>query len=276
MKKHYFLLVALFVAAFSFGQTEKAGGGTIAQWSFDDQTLNPSLGTGTISFVGGVAQSGFVTNGTGYAVSSTDYPRQGTANNTAGIEVAVSSKGYSDITIVVDVLPSAEASRIYQFQYSTDGTTWTILGNPKTVQSSQSYTTMSEKAGVTADNVDNIRFRLVAQFNDSNAGKYEGNGSNYNPQGTVLFDNIRITYGTLGVKNVSALQKAFIKNTVVDSSITFGENSEVKIYNTNGQLVKSATVKSSTPLDVSALPKGIYIVTGAINGQTVTQKVIKK
>jgi len=50
----------------------------------------------------------------------------------------------------------------------------------------------------------------------------------------------------------------------------------VKIYNTNGQLVKSASVKEGTALDLSSLPKGIYMVAGQVSGNNVAAKIIKR
>ena len=44
----------------------------------------------------------------------------------------------------------------------------------------------------------------------------------------------------------------------------------------NGQVVKTANVTENSRLNVSELPKGIYIVSGTVNGQAVSQKVMKK
>ncbi len=91
----------------------------------------------------------------------------------------------------------------------------------------------------------------------------------------VAFDNFMLVAGTLSVSNVNLLAKEFIKNTVATSTILFGAKSDVKIYSLSGQLVKSASVNAGTSLDVSSLAKGIYIVTGEVNGQKVSQKIIK-
>ena len=40
-------------------------------------------------------------------------------------------------------------------------------------------------------------------------------------------------------------------------------------------LVKSASVEKNTSLNVSSL-KGIYVVTGEVNGQSVSQKIVKE
>ena len=54
------------------------------------------------------------------------------------------------------------------------------------------------------------------------------------------------------------------------------EKANVKIYNVSGSLVKSASVEKNTSLNVSSLPKGIYVVTGEVNGQSVSQKIVKE
>lgn len=41
-------------------------------------------------------------------------------------------------------------------------------------------------------------------------------------------------------------------------------------------MVKAADVTENGRLDISALPKGNYVVTGLVNGQAVSQKIIKK
>jgi hypothetical protein len=69
----------------------------------------------------------------------------------------------------------------------------------------------------------------------------------------------------------------FIKNTFVkNEEITFGADvKDVKIYTLTGQVVKSASVKSNTVLNVAELAKGNYIVTGMVNNQPVSQKILK-
>lgn len=81
---------------------------------------------------------------------------------------------------------------------------------------------------------------------------------------------------TLAVGDASASKASLVKNTVVTNSILFNAKSDVQIVNMNGQVVKSASVNENTSLDVATLPKGTYVVTGVVNGKTVSQKIIKK
>lgn len=81
---------------------------------------------------------------------------------------------------------------------------------------------------------------------------------------------------TLAVENSNVTKTSLVKNTSVTSEIFFAAASDIQIINMNGQVVRTASVNANTALEVSALPKGIYIVTGAVNGKTVSQKIIKK
>ncbi|MCT2562626.1 lamin tail domain-containing protein [Chryseobacterium herbae] len=86
------------------------------------------------------------------------------------------------------------------------------------------------------------------------------------------------TSGSLAVSDVqNAKAGNFVKNTFVKSDeITFGADvKDVKVYNTFGQVVKSASVKQNGTVNVSELAKGNYIVTGTVNNEPVSQKILK-
>ncbi len=83
----------------------------------------------------------------------------------------------------------------------------------------------------------------------------------------------------LSVNDISKTKNIFLKNTMVDNTLSFQTkgNASVKVYNTNGQLVKSATISAQNAnVDVASLPKGNYVVIAELNGEKVSQKVIKK
>ena len=93
----------------------------------------------------------------------------------------------------------------------------------------------------------------------------------------AFLDNIVIITDTnLNVNDINKLKNNFVRNTKVNNEISFGEKANVKIYNASGSLVKSASVEKNTSLNVSSLPKGIYVVTGEVNGQSVSQKIVKQ
>ena len=80
----------------------------------------------------------------------------------------------------------------------------------------------------------------------------------------------------LSVGDIKVFRGNFVKNTIVTNEINFGEKANIKIYNVSGSLVKSASVEKNTSLNVSSLPKGVYVVTGEVNGQSVSQKIVKQ
>ncbi|RZJ48457.1 MAG: T9SS type A sorting domain-containing protein, partial [Chryseobacterium sp.] len=98
--------------------------------------------------------------------------------------------------------------------------------------------------------------------------------------GNVTIDNITVTTFSPGVLAVVDLNKSksnFVKNTFVkNEEITFGADvKDIKIYTLTGQVVKTASVKEGATLNVAELAKGNYIVTGTVNNQPVSQKILK-
>ena len=101
--------------------------------------------------------------------------------------------------------------------------------------------------------------------------------------GTFSVDDVVINGTTqlasLGTIDNIKSKNIFLKNTIVDNSLSFHTNgtATVRVYNANGQLVKSATISSqNSNVDVASIPKGNYVVTAELNGEKVSQKVIKK
>lgn len=91
----------------------------------------------------------------------------------------------------------------------------------------------------------------------------------------IRIRTLDVTYGTLSVADFTKANTALVKNTVVGESISFAKTADIQIVNTAGQVVKSAKVTEGSTLNVSSLAKGTYIVTGTVNGERVSQKVIK-
>lgn len=83
--------------------------------------------------------------------------------------------------------------------------------------------------------------------------------------------------GTLAVSDLNKTKSNFIKNTFVkNEEITFGADvKDVKVYNLSGAVVKTGAVKNGSTLNVAELQKGNYIVTGTVNNQPVSQKILK-
>lgn len=261
---------------------------TLTEWNFDSSNLTPSFGSGTVSLVNtkeslqtgaNSCNCAFVAGNpsSGKAYTITGFPAQGTGSGTAGIQFKVSSAQYENIAISADILGSNTAANRVQFQYSTDGTTWTSLGNP-TLLTAGTWSTMSNSLNSNADNNAELAFRIVTIFDPSNPVGYTaiGASSNYGPGGTLRFDNVRVNVGRkLAVSDVNAAKNKLVKNTSVGNVIEFGTKANIQIINLAGQIVKTAQVQDGSSIDVSNLAKGLYIVAGEANGQKVSVKVVK-
>ena len=97
--------------------------------------------------------------------------------------------------------------------------------------------------------------------------------------GTFSVDDVVISgtiNSSLGVTDLSSIQNNFVKNTSVTNEINFGAKADVKIFSMNGQVVKSASVSENKNLEVADLAPGMYIVTGMVNGQAISTKIVKK
>ncbi|SDE09303.1 T9SS type A sorting domain-containing protein [Riemerella columbipharyngis] len=99
-----------------------------------------------------------------------------------------------------------------------------------------------------------------------------GKSADYN----IDIDDIKLEGGKLGVYELTSKTANLVKNTVVSDKLVFGAKSNVVIFNANGQAVKSAQVSEGSVLDLSSLPKGVYIVSGSVNNKSVSQKIVKK
>ena len=100
--------------------------------------------------------------------------------------------------------------------------------------------------------------------------------------GNVSIDNLVVTTypsSVLATTDVIKSKNIFLKNTMVDNTLSFQTkgNASVKVYNANGQLVKTANVSAQNAnVNVANLPKGNYVVTAELNGETVSQKIVKQ
>lgn len=88
------------------------------------------------------------------------------------------------------------------------------------------------------------------------------------PQSSVLAVND--TYN-------NAARHDFIKYSLIkNNEVVFGSDvKDVKIYSISGQLIKNSSVKAYETLNISELKKGNYIITGTVNNQLVSQKILK-
>lgn len=163
---------------------------------------------------------------------------------------------------------------------------------------------LSGSAGKLALTSDNIAPTSATSSNvidflgyGSAASAYEGTGPAPSPSNTTSIARVsgdtnnnsadfvagtptpqNSTSGSLAVSDVKNIKAGnFVKNTFVKSDeITFGADvKDVKVYNMFGQVVKTASVKNNEVLNVAELAKGNYIVTGTVNNEPVSQKILK-
>lgn len=94
---------------------------------------------------------------------------------------------------------------------------------------------------------------------------------------TLVIDALNIYTGlVLAVNDIKLVNSNFVRNTMVKDEIYFGSASDVKVFNMNSQVVKTAKVSEYKNLNVSDLNPGIYIVTGMVDGRPVSQRILKK
>lgn len=205
-----------------------ASAAVVTQWNFNSATNDgsagtgttlPFVGTGTASLVGGVTSPGFSAGGTtGISPGSssdtnltdnsgwqtTTYPAQGTANKSAGVQFAVDTTNYEDITITFDVRHSNTAANTLRLQYSVDGGANFVDADQYTFTPAATGTgdswfnrsaNLSAIAGV--ENNANFVFRIVTEFAPGSAGYLAARStSSYGTASTLRWDMVTIN-GTL-------------------------------------------------------------------------------
>ncbi|MBT2623157.1 T9SS type A sorting domain-containing protein [Chryseobacterium sp. ISL-6] len=278
MKKIYSLFVALATTTSVYSQT------VITQWNFDGSTNAATTGSGaaTIVVASGIPSFPSGNPGSGKSWSVSGFPAQGSGSGTAGFKFAASTVGYTGISVSLSIVGSNTSSKYFQMQYTINGTDWDNVGIATEVGSTSgsNWTSMSNAIPPTANNNIDFAVRIVSVFNPSNNNVYTPirSSSNYATAGAIRVDNVTIsgTGNTLAVSNINNLKYNFIKNTFIkDGGITFGTPvKDVKVYNIYGQIVKTASIKENATLNVSELQKGNYFVTGIVNGQPISQKVL--
>jgi hypothetical protein len=200
---------------------------TITQWNFNNSTTTPSTGTGILSLVGGVTStfntgSPEDTGSPNEALQTTAYPASTAGSGTAGVEYAVSTVGFAgSIQISLDFRQSGTASRFFQLELSTDGSTFsaptTGIGAFGTVNSPNTATSFSN-GGLYSDNAGtgsqtfvegisytlpagspyannaNFAFEFVSVFDPSNGTSYTAAGptSTYATTGNTRFDEVTV------------------------------------------------------------------------------------
>lgn len=144
--------------------------------------------------------------------------------------------------------------------YSLNGTTWLSPQTFTLTTTSANYTYNVPSSATGA-----LRFKFELTYTTA-------------PSATsrLYIDDVKFFAPSLAVVDAAKTKVSLVKNTIVSGDIIFGASSKITVYNTAGQMVKAAEVVENSKLDVSALPKGTYVVTGLVDGESVSQKIIKK
>lgn len=289
MKKLYTLLLVA-VSAVAGAQT------TFTQWTFDNQTTDPSIGSGTVAYVGGVTApptdgggpypGGWTgTAAGGFAYSSTGYPAQGTASGTAGFQFNTSTVGFENIMFTITERASNTASKWVEYQYTADGTTWNTLSNNGGLLDNDfmtnTVTTLDFSSIPAADNNPNFAVRVVTIFEPTTTAYAAIGASSTYAGGNFRIDNVAFagTALTAGVaeNNISGLKmfpnpvSGSVLNIVSDANAT----KTVVVYDMVGKQVVN-TVTANGTVNVSDLSAGIYMVNITEEGKTATRKLVVK
>jgi hypothetical protein len=289
MNKLFILGISLFSVAFINAQS------TITEWNFDADNTVPVVGMGTIINIGGTANTfagGNPSTGKGYNTNT--YPVQSTASGTAGIEIAVSTAGKTNIGITFDHRASGTASRWAQYQYTTNGTSWVVVGNNNAGLSPHDTfgpVQVDLTACTACNNNPNFKFRVVSVFSPNAFCENEtssfvaniayqrsntaslatgcvGTGA-YSNGGTWRFDNLKVI-GNFVLSTETFNQSIFsIYPNPVNSLLNFNKEMSGQIVNINGRvLIKFENVNQ---INIENLQSGIYFVK---NQEGITQKLI--
>ena len=287
MKKIFTLLSIVAISFYVQGQTNFT-----ATYDFAESPTNKELGALTGST--NLTISKFSTAGATYISTTNDrYANSGAPTGTLDtnkyVQVTLTpSTGYS-LTInslTVRVQRSGTGPRDIAVRSSADNYTANLPATINPANAALSITptnvihyvndisTGQNGATITPTNITDVdkavTFRFYFFTSEAATGTFSVddvviNGTTKSiPLGTI--DNIK-------EKNI------FLKNTMVDNTLSFQTkgNASVKVYNANGQLVKSATISAQNAnVNVANLPKGNYVVTAELNGETVSQKILKK
>jgi len=194
-------------------QTNCVQAAVLTQWNFNGATAGttvPSTGSGIASLVGGTtatfasgtANGGssdpVITSPANFAWNSTTYPAQGLGDRTAGVQFNVSTVGWTGVTVNWDTRSSNTSARHQQFQFSTNGTSFTDLGAlfANTAGDTWFNNRSIDLTSISAvDNNPNFAFRMVSAFDPANPGNYVSSGAGTTAAyagGTLRFDIVTV------------------------------------------------------------------------------------
>ena len=300
MKKNYIQKIAFLfflMAGFLAYSGSVSAQVTIAQWGFDAETLIPDVGNGVAENVGGTTTAFYGGNpSSGKGWNTTDYPEQGTASGTAGVQFTVSTSGYSDINISWDNRNSNTAANRLRLQYTLNGTDWVNFeanagnatnnsfgGAPIGFDNGRYIADVggswfirgAQLNGISgANNNPAFAVRMVTEFGNGTEYLSSNPDGAYGTGGTTRFDNVTFV-ATLGT-DVPYYEMGSIYTYGKTLNVTLNQtaNANVQVINLCGQQVASYNLNSSTATYNLDVPAGIYIVRMVSSLGTTSSKVM--
>ena len=269
--KKIFTIVSVALAVSVSAQTNLFKGSDFNNWTDFTNGVTASgysvNAIATSSPTGGVGGSGALLLGNNTGTNNAYVFTSGADFNIAGAKyITIKVKGTSGgVSFNLGEVGSGKTGVTYNVPVgTTSDVTLTNSGSTNSytgsINAANWITIKLDLAGV--DIVNNKVFSLKIQKSSTNA---------------LYVDDIQTDVTpTLAVIDTNKSKTNLVRNTKVTNEISFGEKANVKIYNVSGSLVKSASVEKNTSLNVSSLPKGVYVVTGEVNGQSVSQKIVKE
>lgn len=177
----------------------------------------------------------------------------------------INTTNYSAIAMTLGHYKSTNASsNELTIEVSADGTTWTPLNYTRPTGTGTSSWILISPTG-TIPATSNLRIRLTNVI-DSNVG--------------IRVDDIKLTGTATTLVTAENSKKDFkiYPTYVTDGKIFISSNKnsdkKVKVFDQTGRLLINKTVK--TEINVSELPKGVYILNVEESGASLSQKVVIK
>ncbi|MGQ3052756.1 MAG: PEP-CTERM sorting domain-containing protein [Roseateles sp.] len=187
----------------------------VTQWNFNSVvadnslstgSLSPSVGSGTLSLLGGVTGafgSGSANGGSSdpatvddTALQTTGYRAQGVGDNTAGVRFDVSTLGLQGISLSYDLRHSNTSARHERVQYTLDGSTFNDIALFTAAAGDTWFNNRSvDLSGIAgAANNANFGLRIVSTFAPgTNSYAASNSGSAYAGTGTWRFDYVTVS-----------------------------------------------------------------------------------
>ncbi|MCT2407587.1 T9SS type A sorting domain-containing protein [Chryseobacterium antibioticum] len=251
MKKFYSLVATAVFAVATFAQT------TVFNATFDDLD---GTGGNDASFTGNIGTKSLNT----YTTAGWVFGAAG-----GGAQCIKAGSGSAAGSVTTPALTGLAGNATLTFRaagFGTDNTALTVtITGGGSINGTSSFTLTNSAFSTYTVNIIGGTSATKLKFASTAGGR------------RFFIDDIKLAVqGALAVTDTKTSAIVFVKNTLVDHEIYFGAKSEVKIFNVNGQLVKSASVNENGVLNVIDLKKGIYIVTGNVNGNAVSEKIIKR